>query len=334
MKETIVIQTLDQLRKYLNDKGILEIVIRGEKKRFKCFQKIALDKLTESDVSEKLQQAVKSLSKYSHIADKKMKMLGSIKKLEKLDLVLSGINLCATCAGFAIMYAKLDKMSAQIAEMVAIYKKSAAISTTYELNKIISEHSNMLDCRKKKSYYTEEQMRKLVDDEFNCLDLLMNVFSSGISSNREEIVFSILSLAQMLSVSLRYFDEIYYFDNKEAIGNGDLWHISHVKWVGIYDKLSSGDFIEQLQDFGMFEMNLSTVETDCFCVSFYDQIRSLKQDIEDNQSMIVAVDDKELFRSIVRQTNEEARREIESALREADVPLDQCKEFVQVAVGA
>lgn len=177
-------------------------------------------------------------------------------------------------------------------------------------------------------------MRKLVDDEFNCLDLLMNVFSSGISSNREEIVFSILSLAQMLSVSLRYFDELYYFDNKEAIGNGDLWHISHVKWVGIYDKLSSGDFIEQLQDFGMFEMNLSTVETDCFCVSFYDQIRSLKQDIEDNQSMIVAVDDKELFRSIVRQTNEEARREIESALREADVPLDQCKEFVQVAVGA
>ena len=222
----------------------------------------------------------------------------------------------------------------QIAEMVAIYKKSAAISTTYELNKIISEHSNMLDCRKKKSYYTEEQMRKLVDDEFNCLDLLMNVFSSGISSNREEIVFSILSLAQMLSVSLRYFDELYYFDNKEAIGNGDRWQISHVKWVGIYDKLSSGDFIEQLQDFGMFEMNLSTVETDCFCVSFYDQIRSLKQDIEDNQSMIVAVDDKELFRSIVRQTNEEARREIESVLREADVPLDQCKEFVQVAVGA
>lgn len=43
MANVINIQTLDELRRFLNDKGIMEIALRGKNKKFKTFQKIALD---------------------------------------------------------------------------------------------------------------------------------------------------------------------------------------------------------------------------------------------------------------------------------------------------
>ena len=277
MAGVITIQSLDELRRFLNDKGIIEIAIRNKNKTFKAFQKISLDQLQQNEVSEKVKQgfqhAVDLLNKNNSIGEASLKMLSSISKLSKLNLVLSGLNLAATCVGFAIMYQKLDKISAQIAEVVALYKEGEAIHANYEFKKILSEHSNMLDCRKKQSYYTEDQMRELVDGEYNVLGLLIDIFLADISSNREELIYSILSLAQMLSFSIRYFDEIYYYKNKEAIGDGDRWHIAHDKWVAIFDKLSSPSFIETIQDYGIFEMNLNTVENDCFYINFYNQMR-------------------------------------------------------------
>ena len=45
MAEVISVKTLDELRRFLNDKGVLEIALRGKNKKFKTFQKIALDQL-------------------------------------------------------------------------------------------------------------------------------------------------------------------------------------------------------------------------------------------------------------------------------------------------
>ena len=332
MADVLNVQIIDELRKFLDEKGIMEIALRGKNKKFRAFQKVTLDQLQQSEVSQKVQEAINILNKNNHLAEKNLKMLSSISKLSTMNLVLSGLNLCATCAGFAIMYRKLDKMSAQIAEVVAVYKEGEAIHANYEFKKILSEHSNMLDCRKKQSYYTEDQMRELVDGEYNVLQLLMDIFHAEISSNREELLFSILSLAQMFSVSIRYFDEIYYFENKDAIGDGDRWHMAHDNWIAVFDKLSSPEFIETIQDFGIFDMGLTTVEDDCFYISFYDQIRSLKQDIEDNQAMITAIDDQALFTEVMRRTNEEARDEIEAALEEADVPVEEFDEMIRAAV--
>ncbi len=332
MANIINVHALEELNPFLNEKGIMEIAIRRRNKKFKIFQKIALDQLQQNEISEKVQQAINILQKNNQIGEKSLRMLGSIAKLNKLNLVLSGLNLCATCVGFAIMFAKLDKMSAQIAEIVAVFKEREAIQANYEFKKILAEHSNMLDCRKKQSYYTEDQLRELVDGEYNVLELLIDIFLAGISSNREELLFSILSLAQMLSASIRYFDETYYFENKDAIGDGDRWHMAHDKWVSVFDKLSSSAIISNIQDYGMFEMGLNTVENDCFYINFYDQIKSLKQDIEDNQAMILAIDDRDLFNTVMRKTTEEVQHEIESALAEADVPLDICSESIRVAV--
>lgn len=332
MAGVINITTLEELNRFLNEKGIMEIAIRNKNKRFKTFQKIALDKLQQPEAKEKVMEAVQLLHKNNQLTEKNFKMLGNIAKLNKFNLVLSGLNLCATCVGFAIMYAKLDKMSAQINKVIELSKDIEGVHAHYEFKKILSEHSNMLDCRKTQNYYSEEKMRSLVAREYDVLELLTDVFLKDISNDQETLIYSILSLSSMLAVSLKYFDETYYFKNKEAIGDGDIWHLDHDKWVSVFDKMSSPDFIERIQDYGFFDMGLNTIENDCFYKSFYDQIRELKQEIEDNQTLIITVDDATILKTIVEQSTESIKNEIEAVLKEVGIDADICDEAIKVAV--
>ena len=68
--------------------------------------------------------------------------------------------------------------------------------------------------------------------------MLMNIFSKDMSNNQEVVVFTMLSMASMLAASLKYFDEVYYFNNNESITTGDIWHLDHDKWMAVYDKLA------------------------------------------------------------------------------------------------
>ena len=332
MADVVVIRTVDELRKFLNEKGLMEIVLRAKNQKFKTFIKVALDQPQESEAKKQIKKVMNLLNENNNLSLKNLNLLNNISKLNKLNLVLNGLNLCSTWVGFAIMYEKLDRMSAQIADVVNVYKEANKIRIDFEFRKILSEHSNMLDCRKKQNYYTEEQMRELVDGEYNVLELLIDIFLSDISNDRDNLLFSILSLASMLSVSIIYFDEIYYFQNKEAIGDGNQWHMAHDKWVAIFDKLSSSKFIDTIQDCGLFKMGLNTIENDCFYISFYDRIRELKQDIEDNQFMIKEIDDKELFDIVVKKSSEEFQNEIEDILEKAGVTVGTYDDAIRVAV--
>ena len=333
MSDVVVIKTLEELTKYLNKNGLPEIATRGKKQKFKQFVKVAIDNLENKEsVTKQMEKVVNVINKNNKFFEKNLNILNNVANLGKLNLVLQGANLFATAVGFAIMYAKLDKISSQIADVVNVFKKGQGIQVNYEFKKIISEHSNMLDCRKKMDYYTEEQMRELVDGEYNVLGLLIDVFLSDISTNREELLLSIMSLASMLSVSIKYFDEIYYFQNKDVIGDGDKWHISHDKWLAIFDRLSSPLFMETIQDYGLFEMRFNTVENDYFYISIYDQIKNLKQNIEENQTMIETINDKELFINVTNKLDEEIKIELENAFEEAGVDSGLFEQAMRVAI--
>ncbi len=333
MSEVVVIKTLEELTKYLNKNGLLEIATRGKKQKFKQFVKVAINNLENKESAAKqMEKVVNVLNKNNKFLENNLKVLNNVANLGQLDILLQGANLFATAVGFAIMYAKLDKISSQIADAVNIYKKGKVIQVNYEFKKIISEHSNMLDCRKKMDYYTEKQMRELVDGEYNVLGLLIDVFLSDISTNKEELLFSIMSLASMLSVSIKYFDEIYYFQNKDMIGDGDKWHISHHKWLEVYDILSSSSFIKTIQDYGIFELRFNTVENDYFYISIYDQIKNLKQDIEDNQAMIETINDKDIFIDVTNILNDEIKIELETAFEEAGVDSGLFEQAMKVAI--
>ena len=226
------------------------------------------------------------------------------------------------------MYAKLEKLSGQINQLMNVVKQEHEIQTDFEFKKVIAEYRNMLDCRKTRKYYTEEQMRKLVDDEYNVLSMLIEVFTKDLSTEPEGLIFSIYSLASMLSVSLRYFDELYYFNNKEAIADGDVWHSSHSNWMSVYDKLMSPEFIKKIQDHGIFDLNLSTEETDIYYISLYDQAKSMVEDVSDNQKLIQLLDNQEVLTEVQASINQSLVDEIEKTIKAVPEASEQ-EEFVE-----
>ena len=332
MAAPININTIEELYQFLNEKGVMEIALRGKNKKFRTFQKVTLNNLQQPEAAAKAQEAIALLNKNNHIAAQNLQMLGNISKLGQFTMVLSGLNLFATVIGFAIMNKKLNKVSAQIEEAIKVYKDAEDIHTTFTINEVLSNHANMLDCRKKRKYYSEDQMWKLVADEYNVLDMLMNIFYKNMSNNPEVIVFTMLSMASMLATSLKYFDEVYYFNNKEAIGEGDIWHIEHDKWTSMFEKMSTREFIEKIQDYGYFSLNLNTVENDCFYKSYRDQVKSLKQEVADNQKLITVLDDPDLLGTFNVKINETVKAEIEDAFKEVGADSDQFKKAISIAV--
>ncbi len=323
MDTVIMINSLEELAKFLNEKGVIEIVMRHKNQKFKTFHQIALNNIQQSEAKEKMEQITSVLNKNNAFIENKLDKLLNIAKLQPLSLMLNGLNLCSTIAGFTIIYLKLEKMSGQINQLMHVVIQGHEIQADYEFKKVISEHSNMLDCRKTQRFYTEEQMRKLVDDEYNVLGMLIDVFMKDLSTDPEELIFSIYSLASMLAVSLRYFDELYYFNNKERIKNGQLWHSSHENWMVVFDRLLDLDFIKKIQDNGFFNLKLSTVENDIYYISLADQIKNLIEDIYDNQTLIEKLDSKESLWNVFACINNEVSEQINSAFKNTPGALEQ-----------
>ena len=75
-------------------------------------------------------------------------------------MVLSGANLFATAAGFAIMNAKLNKMSRKIDEVIKMYKDAEDIHTNFEVNERYGRSFQHVGLQKETNNYSEEKMRK------------------------------------------------------------------------------------------------------------------------------------------------------------------------------
>ena len=288
MSEAILVNALEQLVPFLNEKNVLELVVRGSNKRIKAFQKVALDGLAHGEEQALVNKAIHALNANTGMAQRSLQLVQDVTKMQQLGLVLNGLNLCATCAGFAVMYAKLDSMSTEInrqfLQLQNMMKQGHDLQASYEFDKVLSEHTNMMDCRKTKKPYSEEKMRELVDAEYNVLKLLTGVAEKGLAADHQNMILSIFSMLSMFTVSLCYFDEQYYFNNRSALGDKEVWHSSHQNWMSVYDKLSSPWFIEMLQDYAMFETKLDTLGVDVYYLTLVEQIRDLREKVEDNQN--------------------------------------------------
>ena len=326
MSDTLVVDNLEQFKQFLNNENIMEIIIRGKNKKFKAFQKVALSDLSQGKEKELVEKAIQALNKNSMLSKKSLSLVRNVAKLQQLDLVLNGLNLCTTCAGFAIMYAKLDSMSAEINQQInqleGVVKKGNDVQAGYEFNKVLADYQDMLDCRRRQQPYSEEKMRVLVDREYNVLSLLISVFQKGISSDCKTLITSIFSLLSMLTISLRYFDELYDFNNHKVLGDKETWHSAHSKWMGVFDTLSSEWFVEKLQDYGTFESKLNTIGVDVYYISLLDQVMELRQEVEDNKKLILAIGDLEVLHAFREYSEREVKETIEAAFRDAFEGID------------
>ena len=165
-------------------------------------------------------------------------------------------------------------------------------------------------------------MRELVDSEYNVLSMLISAFQLDISANQKNTIFSIFSLLSMLTVSLMYFDEVYYQNNHTVLGTDEVWHAAHEKWTGVYKTLSEDWFIERLQDYGMFEGKLNTLGVDVLYKGLLDQVREEKESVEDNQALILALKDIDLLHALQEHTDHEIKETIKSAFENDNTGLD------------
>jgi hypothetical protein len=187
----------------------------------------------------------------------------------------------------------------------------------------LTEHTNMLDCEKKQQPYTEDQMRHLVDSEYNVLMLLVSAFQKDVSGNHSFLIESIFLLMNMLTASLLKFDQIYYYNNLHLLENESPWHLAHDKWMRSYDMLRQDWFIEKLQDYCILEVNMNTMEMDLYCSELEKHVIDAKEQIEDNQALIVAFGNMESLEQFHNFTSKQVKDALETAFREAETDFDK-----------
>lgn len=83
MDEIEVIQTIEELRKFLNDKNFMEIVVRQKNKRFKKFYKVALDNIFKETEQQAAKEVLKAIQKNSKILNQNLKMVKNLFKDSK-----------------------------------------------------------------------------------------------------------------------------------------------------------------------------------------------------------------------------------------------------------
>ena len=236
-------------------------------------------------------------------------------------MILNGSTLATTAAGFAILYEKLDRISVDITkqfnQLQDTMKQGNNVNTNFEFGKVLSEYTDMLDCRKRQKPYSEDKMRVLVDNIYNVLNLLYDSFKKDIVIDKQETILSIFSLLSMFTTSIKYFDELYYLNNREILSEGDAWHSSHSKWMGIYSNLLLPEFIERLQDYAFFEVGFYTLGVDIYCHELFNQVICQKQEIEDNQELIMAIKDSTILNNLREFNINELKQDLENALEEA-----------------
>ena len=221
MDEIEVIRTIEELRKFLNDKNFMEIVVRQKNKRFKKFYKVALDKIfKEAEQQVAAKEVLKAVQKNSKLLNQNLKMVKNLSKIQNIALILDGVNLVSTWATFAILYEKLNSMEEEtvgaIEKVQHTLNKGTELHIKAEYNKVISDYQDMLDCRKKQKPYSEEQMRKLVDSLYVVLDMMIDSLKSDLIDNKDNMILTVFMMLSMYTASLRFFDEQYYFNYKDT----------------------------------------------------------------------------------------------------------------------
>ncbi len=354
MSAVVAVHALEQLSRFLNEKGVLEIVLRGEGQKIKQFVKVAIDnipqeKAVNQQMFNKLMNALQNANIMGQmnlagnavntaIGIKSLKMLANITKLNQFNLFLSGVNLCATVIGFAVVDKKLNHMSAKIDEVLNAVKTAQRSQIKFELNKVLAKHRDMLDKRSSNKTYSSDDMRALADDETNMLNMLIDVFFDS-SEIDEPLLVSIYSLASMLAISVMYCDEAYYFSSKEQSSGGNKWHPSHAAWMAVFDRILSDEFVMRIQDYGMLELKLNTEETDLYYKGLCAQINGLKEEIENNQALIQAFGDEESFKKYRELLEMDVRETVMQIFESAGISTDDPaiadavnKAFEQIAV--
>ena len=144
---TLPQEVIDILKPHMRKDNILEVVSRDKKKKYKVFHNLIIQNAPGSEAQAQAAKIMDTLNNNLNLADMTHNLMKNVAKFQKVSLAFNALNLCATCAGFIVMFNKLDRMSAQIDKLMGVVKQGTTIEVNYQWRKVLSEHANMLDCR-------------------------------------------------------------------------------------------------------------------------------------------------------------------------------------------
>ena len=89
MGEVININTIEQLKQFLNENGFMEVAIRNKNKTFAKIQKVFVDGLMQNELqnNETLENMVNAINKSNAVNEKNLKLMANVATLQKIGLL-------------------------------------------------------------------------------------------------------------------------------------------------------------------------------------------------------------------------------------------------------
>lgn len=308
MGDSIYIETLKQLRKIYGTK--FEVQIRDEGTgRIKQVDKISIDKLIKE--GNKNEETIKRLQKMQ----KNLAGIKTIKHLTLFNSVIGVANLCATAAGFAMVMNELDKISNKIEENKELMQTINETFVFDKFQRVLSSHMAMLDGRKGGVPFEEKEYRELIDDEYATLTLLYKTFANKSCVNKLEVLQAIVSLAEMMSQTIFFYDSIYYFNHEKV----DDFYSGQKAWLSIYDLLTNDGFNDYLQDMFFLENGYHQDEVDCLTGELINGFKENLDRISRNDEVIKQAKTLENYNLFLNYVNVKTLEEINNHLDENEI---------------
>lgn len=318
MEEVNVIKDFSDIQKLPNRDKVIEVVERQKNRRIKAILKYMVQ---DNDGSEELKKkALELLNKTDRIfaqVEKNGAQLSKIANLNTLNVILNGMNLCATAAGFVIMNEKLNKISDKIDDIIENQNKQADKESNYKFKNVVLEYKKLLDHKKTKKNISEDEYVDLLNEECAVFEYLYKGFMDDTANDIVTLLYAMTTLASMITCNMASLDEVYYFNNRNSITEGSIWHEGHSDWESIYSMLLSDEFASKLQDYCFLYKNMDQYTTDLFLEAMNDHTRKMKQAVEDRKMIILLHDNIEDYNNTYNSINEEAEKEVQIALNRA-----------------
>ena len=315
MEEANVIKDFSDIQKLPNRDKVIEVVERQKNGRIKAILKYMVQ---DNDGSEELKKkALELLNKTDRIfaqVEKNGAQLSKIANLNTLNVILNGMNLCATAAGFVIMNEKLNKISDKIDDIIENQNKQADKESNYKFKNVVLEYKKLLDHKKTKKNISEDEYVDLLNEECAVFEYLYKGFMDDTANDIVTLLYAMTTLASMITCNMASLDEVYYFNNRNSITEGSIWHEGHSDWESIYSMLLSDEFASKLQDYCFLYKNMDQYTTDLFLEAMNDHTRKMKQAVEDRKMIILLHDNIEDYNNTYNSINEEAEKEVQIAL--------------------
>ena len=304
------------LKQYSNKEGFVEIYTRCKNGRFKECIKLAVNKASKSETAK---ETMSQLLKSSKVIEQ---TLGNVNVLSHINVIMSGINLAVTAAGFIIMYAELKKISGKIDEVLSAVKKEGEKEDKDKFSEVLNEYERMIDHKKVHTEYTEDEYVVLIGKISNCINRLLYSLNQDIAYNKYEVVYSIYTLTIMMSVCICDFDEKYYYAHKDTFIDGQItWYTSHERWMEIFKELESKEFKDHCIDVCFLDKGLHQIETDIAVDSIISGIKEAKDAIEIEQKLLQMTSMYEEYKTIQDAINKQVSEELDEV-----IPTDLLKD--------